>query len=87
MPIVASDLPVHQEICRDAAVYFPFDSPETLAERIYSLVASPGLASQLSARGRERSVDFSWRKHADQILALARELISKDTVTGDNALG
>jgi hypothetical protein len=32
LPVVASDLPVHREICGDAAIYFPRFSPDALAE-------------------------------------------------------
>ena len=43
LPVVASDLPVHREICRDAATYFPCFSPDALAERVVQVHQSPGL--------------------------------------------
>jgi len=77
LPVVASDLTVHREICGEAALYFPFNSSEILGDRIQSLAGGLELASQLSARGRQRSMDFCWSKHTDQIVALAKELILK----------
>ncbi len=78
LPVVASDLPVHREICGEAALYFPRFSPQELAARILEVVSSTGLASRLSASGAARSAAFSWRKHADELLALAGSLVSKD---------
>jgi glycosyltransferase involved in cell wall biosynthesis len=74
LPVVASDLPVHREMCGDAAVYFPFSSPETLADRVALVAANRELAEQLSARGLARAKDFSWEKHVDQIITVATEL-------------
>jgi glycosyltransferase involved in cell wall biosynthesis len=74
LPVVASDLPVHREICRDAAQYFPKFSPEELAESVFRVYKSPDLAASLSARGRQRAQDFSWEKHVDQLLQLAKSL-------------
>jgi glycosyltransferase involved in cell wall biosynthesis len=76
LPVVASDLPVHREICEGAALYFPKFSPEMLAENIFRIHESPDLAAQLSANGRKRSQDFSWERHVDLLLELARELVS-----------
>jgi glycosyltransferase involved in cell wall biosynthesis len=74
-PIVASDLPVHREICGDAAFYFPRFSPAELAGRIVEIVSSADVASRLSASGIWRSSAFSWRKHTDELLSLARSLV------------
>jgi glycosyltransferase involved in cell wall biosynthesis len=74
LPIVASDLPVHREICGKAAVYFPRFSPQVLAERVVQLDQSLGLREELSDAALKRSRDFSWRDHLDQIVGLARSL-------------
>lgn len=76
LPIVASDLPVHREICRDAAVYFPRFSPDALAERISELSCSPALAETLGRKGQARTRDFSWSGHVKSLLALAQSLVS-----------
>jgi glycosyltransferase involved in cell wall biosynthesis len=74
-PVVASDLPVHREICGDAALYFPRFSAEELADRIVDIVSSPDLAGQMQLRGGARSTAFSWRKHVEELLSLAETLI------------
>jgi glycosyltransferase involved in cell wall biosynthesis len=75
LPVVASDLPVHREICGDAGVYFSRFSPEALAERVLQVHESPGLAASLSQNGLLRARDFSWSEHVDRLLALAQELV------------
>jgi glycosyltransferase involved in cell wall biosynthesis len=76
LPVVASDLPVHKEICGGAAVYFsPFSSQE-LADAICRLSESPPLASLLAERGVQRSEQFSWKVHVERIVSLACDLVS-----------
>ncbi len=74
LPVVASDLPVHHEICQEAAIYFPRFSPEALAERVLQIHESPGLSEKLSTHGLRRASDFSWSQHVERLVALAREL-------------
>lgn len=76
LPVVASELPVHREICGDAAVYFSRFSPEELAECVVKLGESPDLARSLACDGVRRSKDFSWQAHVSRLLGLAAELIS-----------
>jgi glycosyltransferase involved in cell wall biosynthesis len=76
LPVVASDLAVHREVCGDAALYFPKFSSERLAETLCHAALSPELSRKMSERGLERSRDFSWKKHVDQIVAVAEELLS-----------
>lgn len=76
LPVVASDSAVHREICQDAAVYFPRFSPEELAAQICQVAASDELSKQLSERGKQRSCDFSWKKHGDELLLLAANLLA-----------
>ncbi len=75
LPVVASDLPVHREICRDAALYFPRFSPEDLAERVLQIQQSRELADRLSRNGLSRAQDFSWDEHVERLLVLAAELV------------
>ncbi len=77
VPVVASDLPVHREVAGDAAVYFPRFSPEGLAQQVRDVVNSPELARRLSRNGEQRARDFSWEKHVDQLLDVARDLLQR----------
>ena len=75
LPIVASDLPVHREICRDAASYFPRFSAEALAKSIAWVGTAPDEAERMKVAALRRVRDFSWEKHVDAILELSRTLI------------
>jgi glycosyltransferase involved in cell wall biosynthesis len=77
LPIAAADLPVHREVCGGAAQYFPRFSPERLAETVLSIGTSGELASQLIAA--DRSEEFSWHDHVEQLLEVASSLRSERT--------
>ncbi len=74
LPVVASDLAVHREICGTAAIYFSRFSPEELSDRLARLIESPEEARRLAAVGSTRSREFSWKKHVEQILALGHSM-------------
>jgi glycosyltransferase involved in cell wall biosynthesis len=81
LPVVASDLPVHREICKEAALYFPRFSAEELANRLVHLISSPTEAARLSANGRVRARDFSWETHIGRLIELAGSLKSPAGIT------
>jgi glycosyltransferase involved in cell wall biosynthesis len=74
VPVVASDLPVHREICGPAAVYFPKFSPEALSESIANLIRSAESRAVMEGSGKKRAHDFSWNKHVQAILGIASSL-------------
>jgi glycosyltransferase involved in cell wall biosynthesis len=71
LPVVASDLLVHKEVCGDAAQYFQRFSPESLAKAVARIAGSSEFALQLSIAGGKRSRDFNWAEHVNRLLALA----------------
>ncbi len=77
MPVVASDLPVHREVCGGAALYFDRFSPSRLAQAVASVANSAELSRRLGARGRERSLDFSWKNHVNELIVLAEQFATK----------
>jgi glycosyltransferase involved in cell wall biosynthesis len=79
LPVVASDLPVHREICGDAGIYFPRFSPDALAERVLQIQESPELAERLSLHGLQRARDFSWSEHVERLVVLAEELVRRES--------
>jgi glycosyltransferase involved in cell wall biosynthesis len=75
VPVIASDIPIHREICGNAGAYFGRFSAEDLAEAVSRVATSPELATKMSAAGLERSRCFSWKTHVEKIIELARSLI------------
>jgi glycosyltransferase involved in cell wall biosynthesis len=77
LPIVASDLAVHREICGNAATYFERFSPAALAAAVLGLQADESLRSTMSQAALARSRDFSWDEHVADLLALARHIVGQ----------
>ena len=68
IPLIVSDIPIHREICGDAALYFELSNPVDLANRVQELDADPALRADLIARAKKRAVDvFAWEKHITQL--------------------
>jgi glycosyltransferase involved in cell wall biosynthesis len=75
IPVVASDIPVHREICADAAQYFPTFSPQELAQVTANVLLQRDTASRMISEGRKQSQRFSWKSHVDQIIGLCESLL------------
>jgi len=73
LPILASGITAHREICGDAAEYFPVGNADVLAQHLSALAASPALRAELARRGAQRVREFLWETHVAGLLALLRE--------------
>jgi glycosyltransferase involved in cell wall biosynthesis len=74
LPVVASDLAVHREVCGEAALYFSRFLAAELAAQVMRIVESPQSAAEMKFRGEARSRDFSWSRHLDELVELAEKL-------------
>lgn len=74
--VLASDIPVFREICKDAALYFnPLDIGQ-MKEKIRSVL--PGHLGHFSTNiqsGLERNKIFSWEKMAEQTLQVYKDSV------------
>jgi len=77
LPVIASDLEVHREICGEAARYFPRFSAEGLAEAVIEALESTDQVAAMRQRGKLRALDFSWDRHVRELLQLAQSLAGK----------
>lgn len=75
VPIVASDIPVHREICEDAALYFDRFSPNQLADRVAEVIEHTNTSRRMINNGTSRSAKFSWKSHAQKILDISEDLL------------
>jgi len=75
LPVIASDLPVHREVCGDAALHFPRFSSDLLAEMVARVAQSPELFKKMSELGLTRSGDFSWKDHVARVISIAEALL------------
>jgi glycosyltransferase involved in cell wall biosynthesis len=74
-PVIASDLPVCREICRDAALYFTPDDSGALATHMRQLMHGTNLRDSLAQRGQKRARDFSWDESARKLVEVFEELV------------
>jgi glycosyltransferase involved in cell wall biosynthesis len=88
LPVVASDIPVHREICGEAGIYFERFSPEALAEAVAQVASSAEKASHMKSEGIQRARNFSWRTHVEAILQLCCRMTEEnhaDTADSERA--
>lgn len=64
VPVIATDVPIHREICGDAALYFRPGDSEDLARQLMELDKDPDLRATLVRRGHARASDmYGWSRH------------------------
>lgn len=72
-PVAVSDLPIFRELGGEVPAYFDPEEPSSVAEAVRSLEV-PGAWRAAAAAGPPRAAEFSWRRSAEALLGLAREL-------------
>lgn len=73
-PVVVSDLPVHREVCFDAALFVPPGSPEAIAEAISRCVNDDTLRESMRKAGLARAQHYTWARTADEMWRVLREV-------------
>jgi glycosyltransferase involved in cell wall biosynthesis len=76
VPVIAARAGSLPEVYRDAAEYCDPLDIESIATALASVAGDEGLRTRLSSRGRERAAEFSWRRTAEQTLAVYRDALS-----------
>jgi glycosyltransferase involved in cell wall biosynthesis len=72
-PVIVSRSSSLPEVVGEAGLYVnPLDTNE-LAQAIDNILSDPGLAADLRKKGLERATMFSWKKAAEQTLAILRD--------------
>jgi glycosyltransferase involved in cell wall biosynthesis len=74
IPLIASNLPVCQEICENAALYFEPDDEAKLTEHMQVVWQDAPLRENLIAAGQRRAETFSWHQSARQLVDVFDEL-------------
>jgi glycosyltransferase involved in cell wall biosynthesis len=75
--LVMSDIPSFREIWEDAALYFPPDKPETLAERLQFLADKPDQVCRHATMARFRAFTFyTAERMAEQYYELYKTLMT-----------
>ena len=74
LPVLASDIAVHREICGEAAHYFPPRDAVALTSALRRLLQDRSLRCDLAARGSEQVKLFIWEDHVSRLLSVLRSL-------------
>jgi len=69
-PVIAADNSSLPEIVGDAALLAPADDVAALAEALRRMLTAPELRRELAASGLRRAATFSWRRCAEETLAV-----------------
>ncbi len=81
LPVIASDIPVHREVCGNAAMYFEPSDFRALAACIRKLVQDADVRRVLGDKGRQNVGSLlSWRDHVRRLEALMREVALRGRV-------
>ena len=72
-PVVASDIAPSREVAGSAGFFFDATSIASAVEMLYNVTIDENLRSQLSTRGKDRVMFFSWEKSARLLRDIFRE--------------
>jgi len=75
VPIACSDIPVHREVAKDAALYFDPGSPDDMAGAIRLLLDDRKLGEKLVEAGRKRLESFKWEDSAKKTMEVYRQAV------------
>ncbi|MCP5042786.1 MAG: glycosyltransferase family 4 protein [bacterium] len=76
VPLVASGIDSFREVAGDAALFFPYDDVEALANAIESALC-PETAAELVRKGNARIQHFTWDASAEALLALFAQVVAE----------
>lgn len=77
--ILASDIPVHREICKDIAVYFDPKSPEDLTSKLKQVYKNKKeMYNEKIKSGKSRASQFSWEQMARETLNIYEEILNSN---------
>jgi glycosyltransferase involved in cell wall biosynthesis len=79
-PVLASDIPVHREVCGEAALFAHPKNPEEWQAGILKILSDLPMKKEMIQKGRERANQFSWEKTAE----LTLNVYGMDLVNGEN---
>jgi glycosyltransferase involved in cell wall biosynthesis len=81
-PVIAADTSSLPEVVGDAGLLVDPRDVEGLAQAIHTLAGSESLRADLGTRGQHRAAAYSWRRTAEETLAVYRG-VGRGVVTRD----
>jgi glycosyltransferase involved in cell wall biosynthesis len=78
-PVLAARATCLPEILGDGGITFGLGDPAELAGHLTRVAVNPAFRADLAARGKARAAEFSWRRAAEQTLAIYREVANRQS--------
>lgn len=73
--VVASDIPTHKEIAQDTVLYANPESHTDMAQKLKKLITNQSLREKLIEKGLIRARNYSWKKTAEETLAVYSKVL------------
>ena len=77
-PVVSSNATCLPEVYGDAAVYFDPENVDDMATQISRVLASKKLRDNLVTKGKLQAAKYSWRRMAEQTLAVYNQVLEQN---------
>jgi glycosyltransferase involved in cell wall biosynthesis len=77
-PVLAGDVPVLREVGADAAAYVPPTDPDRWAAAIGRLLTDTAWRDELTAAGRSRAGEFTWKVSAARLVRACAQAAAKE---------
>jgi glycosyltransferase involved in cell wall biosynthesis len=77
-PVVASNATCIPEVCGEAAAYFDPLDVEDMATAINKVITNEKRRAELIAKGHQQVKKYSWRRMAEETLAVYKEVLKEN---------
>lgn len=75
LPVVATDMDIHREVCGAAGHYFSVFDPQDLACKLHDVLSQPDLYRRLSNAAADESARFNWERNVTALVSLVDEVV------------
>jgi len=75
VPVVTSNCSSMPEVAGDGAIYVDPKQPKSITDAIVTICNDREKRNELIAAGKKRAMDFSWKKTAENIMAVYKKLV------------
>lgn len=76
LPVVATDMDIHREVCGDAGQYFSVFDPHDLASRLHDVLSQPELYRRLSDAAAVEAERFNWERNVTALVDLIDQVVA-----------
>lgn len=80
IPLLASNIPVFNEVYDNAAIYFDPTDPDDIAEKMYLLISDTQFHQKMQRQSFERAQYFSWKKCAEETLQIYHSVVQNNSI-------